>query len=186
MDNSQKLFINSSVKMMCDMPKCIGKDDLVDLRKGQVANLKFLDRFIKKMKWTKPQFAEKIGMTKANIYHWFKVDDIQLTSLNSAFEKIGYEVAFDMDMPKKRGEEEINIKLDEKDSPSVGRKKNLDFLRKALYDNDIDQNALSKKLGIDVETIDYWFRHDKCYISYFFQIAKYTGMKLKIDIRPIK
>ena len=62
----------------------------------------------------------------------------------------------------------------------------LDFLRRALYDNDIDQNALSRKLGIDVETIDYWFRHDKCYISYFFSIAKYTGMKLKIDIRPKK
>ena len=80
----------------------------------------------------------------------------------------------------------IDISIDEKDRPSAGARKNLDFLRRALYDNDIDQNALSKKLGIDVETIDYWFRHDKCYISYFFQIAKYTGMKLKIDIRPLK
>jgi hypothetical protein len=114
------------------------------------------------------------------------VDDIQLTTLNSAFEKLGYEVVFTMDMPRRRGEEEINISIDEKDRPSDGARKNLEFLRRALYDNDIDQNALSKKLGIDVETIDYWFRHDKCYISYFFQIAKYTGMKLKIDIRPLK
>ena len=45
---------------------------------------------------------------------------------------------------------------------------------------------IAKKLGIDVETIDYWFRHDKCYISYFFRIAKFTGLKLKIDIRPIR
>ena len=89
--------------MMC-MPKCISKEDLLDVRKEQVVNLKFLDRFIKKMKWTKPQFAEKIGMTKANIYHWFKVDDIQLTTLNSAFEKLGYEVVFTMDMPRRRGE----------------------------------------------------------------------------------
>ena len=168
------------------MPKCMSKEDLLDVRKEQVVNLKFLDRFIKKMKWTKPQFAEKIGMTKANIYHWFKVDDIQLTTLNSAFEKIGYEVIFTMDMPRRRGDEEINISIDEKDEPTTGPKKNLEFLRRALYDNDIDQNALSRKLGIDVETIDYWFRHDKCYISYFFQIAKYTGMKLKIDIKPLK
>ena len=125
------------------MPKSISKDDLKDIRKPQVVNLKFLDRFIKTMKWTKPQFAEMIGMTKANVYHWFKVDDIQLTTLNSAFEKIGYEEVFSMDMPQ-------------------------------------------KKLGIDVETIDYWFRHDKCYISYFFSIARYTGMKLKIDIKPTK
>jgi hypothetical protein len=114
------------------------------------------------------------------------VDDIQLTTLNSAFEKLGYEVVFTMDMPRRRGEGEINISIDEKDRPSAGARKNLEFLRRALYDNDIDQNALSKKLGIDVETIDYWFRHDKCYISYFFLIAKYTGMKLKIDIKPKK
>ena len=166
------------------MSGSISKSDLKDMRKNQATNLRFLDKFLKTMKWSKPQFAEKIGMTKANVYHWFKVDDIQLTTLNSAFEKIGYEVIFDMEMPKKRGEEEINISVDEKDKPLSEPKKRLEFLRRALYDNDIDQNALSKKLGIDVETIDYWFRHDKCYISYFFLIAKYTGMKLKIDIKP--
>lgn len=59
-----------------DMPGRISKDDLQDIKKQQVSNLRFLDKFIKTMKWTKPQFAEKIGMTKANVYHWFKVDDI--------------------------------------------------------------------------------------------------------------
>ena len=82
------------------MPKSISKGELHDVRKQQVSNLKFLDKFIKTMKLTKPQFAEKIGMTKANVYHWFKVDDIQLTTLDSAFEKLGYEVIFSMDMPK--------------------------------------------------------------------------------------
>jgi DNA-binding transcriptional regulator YiaG len=168
------------------MPRRISKGDLKDVTKPQVSNLKFLDRFIKTMNWTKPQFAEKIGMTKANVYHWFKVDDIQLTTLNAAFEKIGYEVIFSMEMPQKQEDEIINISLDEKDQPVQTSGKRLDFLRRALYDNDIDQNALSRKLGIDVETIDYWFRHDKCYISYFFSIARYTGMKLKIDIRPKK
>ena len=168
------------------MPRRISKDDLQDVRKPQVANLKFLDRFIKTMNWSKPQFAEMIGMTKANVYHWFKVDDIQLTTLNNAFDKIGYQVVFSMEMPRKKGEEIISIELDEKDVKQEKSRKNLDFLRRALYDNDIDQNALAKKLKIDVETIDYWFRHDKCYISYFFSIAKYTGMKLKIDIKPKK
>ena len=51
------------------MPRRISKDDLQDVTKNQVSNLKFLDKFIKTMKWTKPQFAEKIGMTKANVYH---------------------------------------------------------------------------------------------------------------------
>ena len=168
------------------MSGSISKSDLKDIRKSQATNLRFLDRFLKTMKWSKPQFAEKIGMTKANIYHWFKVDDIQLTTLNAAFEKIGYEVIFSMEMPQKQEDEIINISLDEKDQPVQTAGKRLDFLRRALYDNDIDQNALSRKLGIDVETIDYWFRHDKCYISYFFSIAKYTGMKLKIDIRQKK
>lgn len=168
------------------MPRRISKEGLKDVTKSQVSNLKFLDRFIKTMNWTKPQFAEKIGMTKANVYHWFKVDDIQLTTLNNVFEKIGYQVEFSMDMPKSSDEEIINIELDEKDIVADAPKKSLDFLRRALYDNDIDQHALAKKLKIDVETIDYWFRHDKCYISYFFLIAKYTGMKLKIDIKPIK
>lgn len=168
------------------MPRRISKEGLKDVTKSQVSNLKFLDRFIKTMNWTKPQFAEKIGMTKANVYHWFKVDDIQLTTLNNVFEKIGYQVEFSMDMPKSSDEEIINIELDEKDIVADAPKRSLDFLRRALYDNDIDQHALAKKLKIDVETIDYWFRHDKCYISYFFLIAKYTGMKLKIDIKPIK
>ena len=168
------------------MPRRISKGDLQDVRKPQVANLKFLDRFIKTMNWSKPQFAEMIGMTKANVYHWFKVDDIQLTTLNNVFEKIGYQVEFSMDMPKSSDEEIINIELDEKDIVVDAPKRSLDFLRRALYDNDIDQHALAKKLKIDVETIDYWFRHDKCYISYFFLIAKYTGMKLKIDIKPNK
>ena len=168
------------------MPRRISKEGLKDVTKSQVSNLKFLDRFIKTMNWTKPQFAEKIGMTKANVYHWFKVDDIQLTTLNNVFEKIGYQVEFCMDMPKSSDEEIINIELDEKDIVADAPKRSLDFLRRALYDNDIDQHALAKKLKIDVETIDYWFRHDKCYISYFFLIAKYTGMKLKIDIKPNK
>ena len=168
------------------MPRRISKEGLKDVTKSQVSNLKFLDRFIKTMNWTKPQFAEKIGMTKANVYHWFKVDDIQLTTLNNVFEKIGYQVEFSMDMPKSSDEEIINIELDEKDIVADAPKRSLDFLRRALYDNDIDQHALAKKLKIDVETIDYWFRHDKCYISYFFLIAKYTGMKLRIDIKPIK
>lgn len=168
------------------MPRRISKEGLKDVTKSQVSNLKFLDRFIKTMNWTKPQFAEKIGMTKANVYHWFKVDDIQLTTLNNVFEKIGYQVEFSMDMPKSSAEEIINIELDEKDIVADTPKRSLDFLRRALYDNDIDQHALAKKLKIDVETIDYWFRHDKCYISYFFLIAKYTGMKLKIDIKPNK
>lgn len=167
------------------MPRRISKEDLQDVRKRQVENLKFLDRFIKTMKWTKPQFAEKIGMTKASVYHWFKVDDMQLTTLNSAFDKIGYEVIFSMDMPQK-GREIINIELDEKDVTCAEGRKRLDFLRHALYDNDIDQHALARKLGIDVETIDYWFRHDMCFISYFFRIAKLIGMKLRIDIRPKK
>ena len=168
------------------MSGSILKSDLKDIRKTQPTYLRILDKFLKMMKWSKPQFAEKIGMTKANVYHWFKVEDIQLTTLNSAFDKIGYEVVFSMEMPQNKGDEIINISLDEKDQPENTSGKKLEFLRRALYDNDIDQNALSKKLGIDVETIDYWFRHDKCYISYFFLIAKYTGMKLKIDIKPKK
>ena len=168
------------------MPRRISKEGLKDVTKSQVSNLKFLDRFIKTMNWTKPQVAEKIGMTKANVYHWFKVDDIQLTTLNNVFEKIGYQVEFSMDMPKSSDEEIINIELDEKDIVVDAPKRSLDFLRRALYDNDIDQHALARKLKIDVETIDYWFRHDKCYISYFFSIAKFTGMKLKIDIKPKK
>ena len=168
------------------MSRRIRKDDLKGVTKSQVSKLKFLDRFIKTMNWTKPQFAEKIGMTKANVYHWFKEDDIQLTTLHSAFEKIGYHVEFSMEMPKSNDDEIINIELDEKDIVTESSKRNLDFLRRALYDNDIDQHALAKKLKIDVETIDYWFRHDKCYISYFFLIAKYTGMKLMIDIKPNK
>ena len=166
------------------MPKSIKKDDLKDVRKPQVENLKFLDRFIKMRKISKPQFAELIGMTKANVYHWFKVDDIMLKTLNNAFDKIGYDVVFSMDMPVRKGQEIINISIDEKDIPQEETRKSLAFLRRALYDNDIDQNALAKKLGIDVETIDYWFRQDNCFVSYFFRIAKYTGMKLKVDIKP--
>ena len=132
------------------MPRSISKDDLKGVTKSQVSNLKFLDRFIKTMNWTKPQFAEKIGMTKANVYHWFKVDDIQLTTLHSAFEKIGYHVEFSMEMPKSN-DEIINIELDEKDIVTDSPKRNLDFLRKALYDNDIDQYVLAKKLKIDIK-----------------------------------
>ena len=73
-----------------------------------------------------------------------------------------FEVLFLSKMPKKRGEETINIELREKDKAEQGNGKKLDFLRRALYDNEIDQRALATKLGIDVETIDYWFRHDKC------------------------
>lgn len=153
-------------------------------KKPQTYNLKFLDLFLKKMKWSIPEFADKVDMTKAAVYHWFKVDDMQLTTLHNAFDKIGYEVIFSMEMPNM--DDNIKIEIDPKDDIDTKPRKRLNFLRSALYDNDIDQNRLARKLGIDVETIDYWFRHDKCYISYFFRIAKFTGMKLKVDIRPVK
>ena len=114
------------------MPKSIKKDDLKDVRKPQVENLKFLDRFIKMRKISKPQFAELIGMTKANVYHWFKVDDIMLKTLNNAFDKIGYDVVFSMDMPVRKGQEIINISIDEKDIPQEETRKSLAFLRRAL------------------------------------------------------
>ena len=180
------------------MPKSINKEDLKDIRKNEISNLKFLDKFIKMRKLTKPQFAELIGMTKANVYHWFKVDDIMLKTLNNAFDKIGYEVIF-KEIKWESKYTDLNAGTidciwngftcntaddDEEDMPKPDPIKSLDFLRHALYDNDIDQNALAKKLGIDVETIDYWFRHDNCFVSYIFRIAKYTKMKLKVDIRP--
>ena len=153
-------------------------------QKPKTYNLKFLDLFLRKMKWSKPQFAQNIGMTKAAVYHWFKVDDIHLATLHNAFDKIGYEVIFSMEMPYT--DENINIEIAPKDEQYTKPTKKLSFLRRALYDNDIDQHRLASKLGIDDETIDYWFRYDQCHIDYFFKIAKFTGMKLKIDIRPVE
>ena len=146
-------------------------------------NLKFLDLFLKKMKWSKPEFAQMIGYTKAAVYHWFKVDNMFLTTLHEVFQKIGYEVVFTMEMPDV--DKNINIEIAPEDKNEVHQEKRLSFLHDALYDNDIDQHKLAKYLGIDVETIDYWFRHDKCKIGYIFQTAKFTGMTLKVDIRPI-
>lgn len=152
--------------------------------KPQNYNMKFLDLFLKKMKWSKPQFAQMIGMTKASVYHWFKVDDIQLTTLYNAFDKIGYEIVFSMEMPNI--DENINIEIGAKDEIMDRPRKRLDFLHTALYENDIDQHKLAKYLGRDVETIDYWFRYDNCHLHYIFKTAKFTGMKLKIAIRPVE
>lgn len=153
-------------------------------KKPQNQNLKFLDLFLKKMKWSKPEFAKMIGYTKAAVYHWFNVDNMYLTTLHEAFEKIGYEVVFSMEMPDI--DENINIEIAQKDEKVMEPRKRLSFFHDALYDNDIDQHKLAKHLGVDVETIDYWFRHDKCKIAYIFQTAKFTGMTLKVDVRPIK
>lgn len=153
-------------------------------KKPQNENLKFLDLFLKKMKWSKPEFAKMIGYTKAAVYHWFNTDNMYLTTLHDVFEKIGYEVVFTMEMPDI--DQNINIEIAPEDEKEMKPRKRLSFLHDALYDNDIDQNKLAKYLGIDVETIDYWFRHDKCKIGYIFQTAKFTGMTLKVDIRPVK
>ena len=155
-------------------------------KRSQNYNLKFLDIFLKKMGWSIPEFASKIGMTKAAVYHWFKEDSMFLTTLHNALEKIGYEVIFSMKMPNR--EENINIEIDDRDMRERDKKpkKKLDFYHDALYNNDIDQHKLAKYLGRDVETIDYWFRHDNCQLHYIFKTAKYTGMKLKIDIKPVK
>ena len=153
-------------------------------KKPQNLNLKFLDLFLKKMKWSKPEFAKMIGYTKAAVYHWFNVDNMYLTTLHEVFEKIGYEVVFSMEMPDI--DENINIEIAPKDVTYTKPRKRLSFYHDALYDNDIDQHKLAKYLDKDVETIDYWFRHDNCKIGYIFQTAKFTGMILKIDIKPIK
>lgn len=69
-------------------------------KKPQNLNLKFLDLFLKKMKWSKPEFAKMIGYTKAAVYHWFNVDNMYLTTLHEVFEKIGYEVVFCMEQSR--------------------------------------------------------------------------------------
>ena len=153
-----------------------GKRKVLQSGKYQLKNMKFLGDFMTTMGLTTTKIAEKAGLTQVTVYYWLKNDDAHLSSVENLLKAWGYRPVFKLVSPDENPSmTEIDI-----DVPGARR---LAFLESGMQG--FDRAELQKKMGVGTTTIYYWLSHDDILISHIFDVARATGQKVKISIRPL-
>lgn len=171
----------------------------------QIVRLKFLVDFLKASGVSKVQVAEKMGLTRQAVHHWFVRDDMKMSQIYSLFEKFGYGIEFSLDggssvvddlstsAPKCCASSPVGP-ASISSQPAVAvtmtllpqeSRPNLAFLKSALEGNSISKDTLAERLQIGRATVYNWFKSDDCFLSYIYAAASATGLRLSIRILPL-
>ena len=170
-----------------------------------IVRLKFLADFMKTSGITKVEVAEKMCLTRQAVHHWFLRDDMRLSHIYSLFEKFGYRIEFSLgdgssalNAPGTSGQSDgmsgpysvgsmsrqpdvtVTMTLMFRDSHPK-----LAFLKSALEANSISKETLAERLRISRATVFNWFKADDCFLSYIYEAAFATGLRLSIRIFPL-
>lgn len=162
-----------------------GQTRYTNFREGQweLKNLKFVDAFIKQIGLTEKTAAEKAGIVRQTIYHWFGKDDAMLSSIENLINACGYKLTFSLEKKSHEVGDAI-VTINQKETPASEEAKRLDFLAKTLDSYGIQRKEAAEKLGLSYTALYYWFRNDDVFISYIYKIADLYGLKVKIKIDP--
>ena len=156
-----------------------------NFRDGQwdLKYLKFVYAFMKQIGITEKDAAEKTGIVRQTIYHWFGKDDAMLSSIEKLINACGYKLTFSLEKKSHELGDAI-VTINQKEEPAADNSKRLDFLAKALDRYGIQRKEAAEKLGLGYTALYYWFRNDDVFISYIYKIADLYGLKVKIKIDP--
>ena len=100
------------------------------------------------------------------------------------FEAYGYRIEFDLAKARPTEGEPAMVEMKVEREKKSGKK--LEFLASALKRYNINREEIQSKMGIGSTTIYYWLSHDDVLISYIYQLAEITGLKVSIKITPDK
>jgi len=156
-----------------------------NFRDGQwnLKYLKFVNAFLKQIGLTEKTAAEKAGIVRQTIYHWFGKDDAMLSSIENLINACGYKLVFSLEKKSHEVGDAI-LTINQKEVPATENDKRLDFLAKALDRYGIQRREAAEKLGLGYTALYYWFRNDDVFVSYIYKIAELYDLKVNIKIDP--
>lgn len=128
---------------------------------------------------TQSDAAQRLGMSRQALVHWFTVDDTKLSNACALVEAFGCRlvVSYEVSLPELDYRDESTPNY-----PSEYARQRLGFLRMAIDDAGSSIQALADLLGIGRTTLFDTLRTDDIMISRLFDIARVTGWTLRIRI----
>ncbi|MGM9790952.1 MAG: helix-turn-helix domain-containing protein [Candidatus Cryptobacteroides sp.] len=141
--------------------------------------LTFLSAFLRRHSITQSDAAERLGLSRQALVHWFTVDDTKLSNACALVEAYGcrLELSYEVTLPGLDYRDESTPNY-----PPEYDTQRLGFLRKALDDADFSVQDLAGLLGIGKTTLFDALRSDDIMVSRLFDIARLTGWTLRIRI----
>ena len=123
--------------------------------------------------------AERLGIARQTVVHWFTVDDTKLINACALVEAFGCRlvVSYEVSLPGLDYRDESTPNY-----PAEYDRQRLGFLRRAIDDADISVQSLADLLQVGRTTLFDTLRTDDIMISRLFDIARVTGWTLRIRI----
>lgn len=146
--------------------------------------LQFVNSFLSQIGMTSTEAADKAGFARNTIYHWFKLDNAKLSSVEKLIESCGYKISFSL-KPATNEVGDALMTLVKKEKATEEGDKKLSFLDEAMDRYGISRKDTAEKLGIGYTAMYYWFKSDDIFISYIYKIAEMHNLKVLIKIDPI-
>ena len=141
--------------------------------------LTFLSAFMRRHSITQSDAAQRLGLSRQALVHWFTVDDTKLSNACALVETYGCRlvISYEVTLPglDYRDESTPNYPP-EYDTLRLG------FLRRAMDDADLSLQTLAELLGIGRTTLFDTLRSDDIMVSRLFDIARLAGWTLRIRI----
>ncbi len=145
-----------------------------------VKRLGFLMELIESEKISRPELCRRLGITRQNLYAFFRRDDMKLSCLEEILAAMGYEVKVTLRQRKAHASALIKA-MEELIGPE--KLKRLSFLEIAMKLYGISKKDLSEKLEITTVGINRWFVADDIAISYLYDIAGLYDLELNFKTK---
>lgn len=158
--------------------------DKTGYRDGQwkVVHLGFLIDFMNAAGLSTTSLAERLGLSRQAVWHWFSRDDMKLSQIYRLFETCGYRIEFSLVKDSPQNGLPVCVTMAVNPPQAKAR---LDFLRIALDRYVPSKEALAQKIGVGKATLYNWFKADDCFLSYVYAVAVAEEMRLSIKIEPL-
>ncbi len=144
--------------------------------------MSFLESLLVATGTSKTSLADLMGVSKQNIFTYFRRDDMKLSYAQEISARLGYDLSFRFE--KTEEGTGVNTFIEIESPTKENGLMRLAFLRIAMGQYGIDRNKLAEQLGISNTGVLRWFKVDDIAISYLFKIADLYGLAVKVKATP--
>ena len=129
----------------------------------------------------KSQLAKIMGVSAQNIFTYFQRDDMKLSYAQEIASRLGFKLGFTLE--KDGAPSSSATLMDIESLVNANGLSRLAFLRVAMGQYGIQRKDLAEKLGLNYTGVNRWFKVDDISISYIYEIAKFYGLEVKVNLK---
>ena len=143
--------------------------------------LEFLESLLLATGTNKSQLAKIMGVSAQNIFTYFQRDDMKLSYAQEIASRLGFKLGFTLE--KEGAPSSSATLMDIEGLVNANGLSRLAFLRVAMGQYGIQRKDLAEKLGLNYTGVNRWFKVDDISISYIYEIAKFYGLEVKVNLK---